>query len=334
MTRVRLSTVRTVVPSALAMVAATLVVMIADTRRLAAQSADVFDRVEHRYADSGGVRIHYAFLASEAGDVAASSGTREDAPLVVMVHGFPDFWYTWRDQMSTLADAGYRVAAMDTRGYNRSDQPEAVEDYAMEHLVADVAAVIAAEGVERAVVVGHDWGGWIAWSVAMQRPDVVERLIVLNLPHPAGLMRELARGEEQAENSQYARDFQTEGSHQRLSAPGLAGWVADEAARVRYVEAFERSSLFGMMAYYKANYPREPYRPMAGPVSRVSAPVLQIHGLSDRYLLAGALDGTWEWLDGPYTLVTLPGVGHFVQQEASEDVTAAMLRWLGAAPRH
>ena len=223
---------------------------------------------------------------------------------------------------------------MDTRGYNLSDQPEAVEDYALEHLVADVAAVIAAEGEERAIVVGHDWGGWISWTVAMQRPDVVERLIILNLPHPAGLARELAKNGQQAENSQYARNFQMEGSHENLSAAGLSGWVSDEAARARYAEAFERSSFFGMMAYYKANYPREPYEPMPEPIARVQAPVLQIHGLDDQYLLHPALDGTWELLDGPYTLVTLPGVGHFVQEQADDAVNEAILKWLGAADAH
>jgi pimeloyl-ACP methyl ester carboxylesterase len=288
----------------------------------AAAQADVFDQVDHRYADSDGVSIHYALLGPGA-DAA------DDAPLMVMVHGFPDFWYTWRDQMPVLARAGYRVAAMDTRGYNLSDQPESVDDYALEYLVADVAAVMRAEGAERAIVVGHDWGGWIAWSVAMQRPDIVERLIVLNLPHPAGLTRELAKGGQQAENSQYARNFQMEGSHEGLTAGGLTSWVRDERARARYVEAFERSSFFGMMAYYKANYPREPYEAMAEPIARVQAPVLQIHGLDDPYLLHPALDGTWQWLDGPYTLVTLPGVGHFVQEEADAAVNEAMLKWLG-----
>jgi pimeloyl-ACP methyl ester carboxylesterase len=286
----------------------------------AQEPGDVMSRVEHHYADSDGVSIHYALLGAEHGD---------GAPLVVMVHGFPDFWYTWRDQMEALAGAGYRVAAMDTRGYDLSGQPERVEDYAMPLLVGDVAAVIADAGEERAIVVGHDWGGMISWSVAMTRPDVVERLIILNLPHPKGLTRELAKGGAQAENSQYARNFQMEGSHERLSAAGLAGWVTDEAARALYVEAFERSSLFGMMAYYKANYPREPYRELPGPVTKVRAPVLQIHGLGDQYLLAGALDGTWDWIDAEYTLVTLPGVGHFVQQDASEAVTRAMLEWLG-----
>ncbi|MDX1492718.1 MAG: alpha/beta fold hydrolase [Longimicrobiales bacterium] len=282
-------------------------------------SDEVWSRVEHRYAESEGVRIHYAILGAEHGP---------EAPLVVMIHGFPDFWYTWRDQMAALADTGYRVAAVDTRGYNLSDQPEGVESYAMPLLVQDVAAVIAAEGEERAVVVGHDWGGMIAWSTAMARPDVVDRLIVLNLPHPRGLTRELANNPAQQAASEYARNFQREGSHRALTPEGLAGWVTDLQARERYVEAFRRSSLEGMMAYYKANYPRPPYQEMAGPVPPVRADVLQIHGMADRYLLAGALEGTGAWVDGEYTLVELPGVGHFVQQEASEEVTRVMLEWL------
>jgi len=117
-----------------------------------AAAQDLFDRVEHHYADSDGTSIHYVTVG--------------EGPLVVMIHGFPDFWYTWREQMVALTAAGYRVAAMDTRGYNRSDQPERVEDYAMPLLVGDVASVIADQGVERAIVVGHDWGGMMSSSVS------------------------------------------------------------------------------------------------------------------------------------------------------------------------
>ena len=291
-----------------------------DAKSQTLEGEGVMARVEHRYADSDGVTIHYALLGAEHG---------QGAPLVVMVHGFPDFWYTWRDQMTALADAGYRVAAMDTRGYNLSDQPEGVDAYAMPNLIADVGAVIADQSEERAIVVGHDWGGMIAWFTAMYRPDLVERLIVLNLPHPKGLSRELATNPQQQANSQYARDFQQPGSHQRLTAAGLAGWVSDEAAREKYIQAFERSSLEGMMAYYQANYPREPYQEM-GDVPPVRVPVLQVHGMADQYLLAAALEGTGEWVDGDYQLVRLHGVGHFVQQDASEEVTRAILEWLGA----
>jgi microsomal dipeptidase-like Zn-dependent dipeptidase/pimeloyl-ACP methyl ester carboxylesterase len=277
-------------------------------------NGNLFDRVEHHFADSDGVNIHYV--------------TTGQGPLVVMIHGFPDFWYSWRDQMVAL-EGSYRVAAMDMRGYNRSDKPSGVASYSMPLLVQDVAAVIRDQGAESAIVVGHDWGGMVAWSTAMQRPELVDRLIILNLPHPKGLTRELANNPEQEANSQYARNFQQAGSHESLTAEGLAGWVSDETARARYVEAFRRSDFEAMMAYYKANYPRPPYQEMPDPVPPVSAPVLQIHGLDDQYLLAGALNGTWEWLDADLTLVTIPGVGHFVQQDASELVTRSMLAWLG-----
>lgn len=274
---------------------------------------DLYDRVEHGYADNDGVKIHYAAIG--------------EGPLVVMIHGFPDFWYTWREQMEALAGE-YRLVAIDQRGYNLSDKPEGVENYAMPLLVSDVVAVIHSLGEERAIVAGHDWGGMVAWQTAIDAPEVVERLIILNLPHPRGLMRELAKDEEQAANSQYARNFQQEGAHEVFTAAALAAWVTDPAARARYVEAFERSDFEAMLHYYKANYPRPPYTEDTSPLVKVRCPVLVIHGLDDQYLLAGALDRTWEWIDSDLTLVTIPGAGHFVQQEATELVNRSMAAWL------
>ena len=152
---------------------------------LAASPQDIYDQVEHGYADNDGVRIHYAAMG--------------EGPLIVMIHGFPDFWYTWRDQMRVLAD-DYRVVAIDQRGYNLSDKPEGVSSYAMRLLVSDVVAVIRSLGEEKAIVVGHDWGGMVAWQTAINVPDVVERLIILNLPHPRGLARELATNPQQRKN--------------------------------------------------------------------------------------------------------------------------------------
>ena len=117
----------------------------------AAAAQDIRERVEHKYADNDGAKIHYAKLGS--------------GPLIVFIHGFPDFWYSWRHQMDALA-ADYTVAAMDTRGYNLSDQPTGVENYDMQILIEDVASVIRSEGQEDAVIVGHDWGGVVGWCVA------------------------------------------------------------------------------------------------------------------------------------------------------------------------
>jgi pimeloyl-ACP methyl ester carboxylesterase len=279
-------------------------------------SHDLWDRVEHHYANSDGVKIHYAAFGQ--------------GPLIVMIHGFPDFWYSWRQQMQALGEAGYRVAAVDQRGYNLSDKPAGVDNYSMRLLVNDIAAVIAAEKAERAIVVGHDWGGSVAWNVAMRRPELVQLLIICNLPHPAGIAREIATNPQQKKNSEYAFNFQKPDAHKALSAERLAQWVTDPNARTRYIEAFERSDFEAMLNYYKANYPRPDAPPPSGPPTfpKVKAPVLIMHGLQDQALLPGALNNTWEWVEQDLTIVTIPGAGHFVQQDAAQFVTETMLDWV------
>ena len=270
-------------------------------------------RVSHGFATNNGVRIHFASLGR--------------GPLVVMIHGFPDYWITWRHQMDALA-ADYRVVAMDRRGYNLSDKPPAVEHYDLGLLVADVAAVIEACGETKAIIVGHDWGGAVAWRFAMTRPEMTEKLIVLNLPHPRGLLRELAHNPEQQKSSAYAREFQREGAYTNLTAEGLSFWVTDPLARPRYIEAFQRSDFQAMLNYYKRNYPREPYQEDASALVKVQCPVLLIHGLKDRALLHPALNENWSYVERDMTLVTIPSADHFVQQDAAELVSRTMKSWL------
>ncbi len=269
--------------------------------------------VHHSYLENEGVRIHYVTLGQ--------------GPLLVMIHGFPDFWYTWRHQMSALA-AQYQVVALDLRGYNRSDKPKGVENYTLPVLVGDIVALIRHLGRQRAIVAGHDWGGMIAWSLAMYQPQWVEKLIICNLPHPRGLRRELAHNPAQQQNSQYARNFQQPGYHKNLTAEGLVEWVTDAAAREKYLEALKQSDFEAMLNYYQANYPREPYVEADSAVRKVTCSVLMIHGLEDRALLPGALNNTWEWLEKDLTLVTIPKAGHFVQQDAAEIVTRSIQMWL------
>jgi len=280
------------------------------------ENIDVEQRVAHGYADSNGVKIHYAALGDNA------------KPLIVMIHGFPDFWYTWRDQMSALSK-DYYVVALDQRGYNLSDKPKGVENYDMRLLVGDVIAVIKSAGRDKAIVVGHDWGGMVAWQTAISAPQFVDKLIILNLPHPRGLSHELATNPEQVKNSQYARNFQKEGAHLALTPEALTFWVKDPSARARYVEAFKRSDIEAMLNYYKRNYPREPYVEDTSPLVKVKMPVLMMHGLNDTALMSGALNDTWNWLERDLTLVTIPGSGHFVQQDASDLVTRSIRMWLG-----
>ncbi|MBL8271193.1 alpha/beta fold hydrolase [Steroidobacter sp.] len=282
---------------------------------MAEDSTDVWDQVEHRYADSTGVKIHYAALGQ--------------GPLVVMIHGFPDFWYSWRKQMRALADNGYRAVAVDLRGYNLSEKPKGVENYAMPLLVGDIAAVVKAEKLERAVIVGHDWGGSVAWNVAMRRPDVTELLIICNLPHPAGIAREIATNPLQKQNSEYAFGFQKPDAHKAISLERLTQWVTDPAARQRYLKAFEQSDVEAMLNYYKANYPKPDAPPPADfTFPKVQAPVLMFHGLEDQALLPGALNGTWQWVEKDLTIMTIPGASHFVQQDAADTVSNTMVDWL------
>jgi len=244
-----------------------------------------------------------------------------------MIHGFPDYWYTWRHQMEGLKDK-FQMVAIDQRGYNLSDKPEAVSDYAMRLLAADVVAVIRHLGKDKAIIVGHDWGGAVAWALAINAPQSVEKLIILNLPHPRALARELANNPEQQRNSAYARRFQNEGTEKTLTAESLAAWVKDADVRRRYVQAFQRSSFTAMLNYYRANYPREPYQQPTSSVIKVQYPVLMIHGLKDKALLAPALNDTWDFVQNDFTLTTLPDAGHFVQADAADFVTRTMRLWL------
>ncbi len=267
---------------------------------------------EEGYADSGGVKIHYRTMGK--------------GPLIILIHGFPDYWYSWRDQMPALAQH-FQVVAIDQRGYNKSGQPRGVENYTLDKLVADVDAVRKHFQRDKVTVVGHDWGGLVAWTFAMMHPDKTERLIVLNLPHPKGLMRELANNPEQQKNSQYARDFQKEGMAEKLKPEVLVFWVKEADARKHYLEALRRSSMEGMLNYYKANYPKEPYKDDQK-FPPVKCPVLVIHGLRDNFLLPGALNDTWKWVEKDLTLVTIPNAGHFVHRDQPALVTRRMVRWL------
>lgn len=278
-------------------------------------ASDIEARVKHGYADSNGVKIHYASLGS--------------GPLIVMIHGFPDYWYSWRDQMEALSDQ-YQCVAIDQRGYNLSDKPKGVENYQMKYLVGDVAAVIKSLGQEKAIIAGHDWGGAVAWQFALNLPQMTDRLIILNLPHPRGLAHALATDPRQQKNSQYARNFQQSDAASKLTPEMLATLrEKDPEVRKKYLEAFKRSDIEAMLNYYKANYPREPYtEDPSAPVVKTQMSVLMFHGLNDTALLSGALNNTWDWMGKDLTLVTIPGAGHFVQEDASDLVSRTMKAWL------
>lgn len=282
----------------------------------AADTKDIWDQVDHHWAENDGVKIHYASLG--------------EGPVILFVHGFPDFWYTWREQMAGLA-SDYRVVAMDTRGYNQSDKPKGVEKYDMKLLVADIDAVRRDLGVETMTLVGHDWGGVQVWKYAMEHPQHLDHLVVMNLTHPNGFAAVYANATEaQRNNTQYARRFiETPFDDQRSAAP-YAGVAQGESPTVfaHYKEAMGRSYSDGMLNYYRANYENVASGNLA--VSQLQMPVLQFHGLLDTAVDKDGLRDTWNWIDKDYTLVTLPDVGHWVQRDGAEVVTSTMRFWLAA----
>jgi len=267
------------------------------------------------YAENNGVKLHYVSVGS--------------GPLVVFIHGFPDFWYSWRHQMKALS-ANFQCVAYDQRGFNLSDKPAGVENYDIALLISDVEAVIKAQGKDKAFVVGHDWGGFVAWWLAAFRPDLVEKLVVCNLPHPKGLSRELVNNPEQQRMSEYAQAFRQPGAAAVVDKDLVAtmGCEKELEAYPAYKAAMANSDMEAMLSYYKQNYPAAPYTEDTREVPLISMPVLVFHGLKDPALHHYALNKTWDWVDAPLTIVTLPKAAHWVQHDAAEYVNATLADWL------
>ncbi len=284
----------------------------------------------HRHVSANGIRLHIA----EAGT----------GPLVLLLHGFPEFWWSWRHQLVALADAGYRVVAPDLRGYGASDKPP--RGYDVPTLSADLAGLVRGLGEREAVFVGHDWGGVLAWSTAAIHPNVVRRLAVVSIPHPLRMQEALRRDKAQRRASSYMARFQVPWSPER--------WlVADDAANVATIlrrwggpgfpdAETEARCREAMQLLYVPNraleYYRWVFRSMPRPDGRryralmetpITAPTLQLHGELDPCILASSARGSERYVTGEYDWRELRGLGHFPHQEDPGLVTAELLRWLG-----
>lgn len=286
----------------------------------AGAAAETLPKFTDHYATNGGVKVHYVTAGNPKG------------PMVLMIHGYPDFWYTWRHLMATLA-ADYHVVAIDQRGYNLSDKPEGVANYDMKFLVGDVAAVIAAEGRKSTILVGHDWGAIVAWYTAINQPSLVDRLVILSVPHPTNLAKALRDDPIQQAHSEYARNFQKPGSESRITPQTASGWVKDEAAKPKYIEAFSRSNFTSMMNFYRANYSPEIGPKVVVPeFENLKIPVLIIHGLKDTALIAEDDNGVWRHINADTTMLMLPDVGHWIEQEAPVLANRTIKDWIAARP--
>jgi pimeloyl-ACP methyl ester carboxylesterase len=285
----------------------------------------------HRDISANGVRLH----AAEAGE----------GPLVLLLHGFPQFWWTWRSQLTDLAAAGFHVVAPDLRGYGASDKPP--RGYDLPTLSADVAALVRALGEQDAVVVGHDWGGLLGWTMAALHPRTVRRLVVLSMAHPRRL-RAAMTDPAQRRASRYALGFQLPRvPERRLTradddpvADLMQRWSGHEWARTPdFAEAVDRyrsaaripQAAYSAMEYYRWAA-RSQLRPdglrysrrMAAPIS---APTLQLHGTLDPCVLVDTARGSGRYVAGAYEFREMPGIGHFPQEEAPAETSRAIAEW-------
>ncbi len=285
--------------------------------------------IRHGYAQVGDVRLHYA----ECG-----AGDR----LVVLLHGFPECWYSWRKQLPALGER-YRVVAPDMRGYNQSDKPGRVEDYRMSRLVDDVTGLIRHFGASEAAVVGHDWGGAVAWAVAQHYPDYVWKLASLQTPPSAVWARNLTL--KQFLRSWYMLFFQLPAIPEwwiaRDDLAGLAkafrstsrpGTFTDEDIAVYKSAMREPGALTAAINYYRANF-RSFFGRGFGDREiktheRVRVPTLFVYGERDFAILPETVAGIADYVDAPYTELRLGRSNHWVQQESPAEVNAALLRFL------
>ena len=280
-------------------------------------------------------------------------------PLVLLLHGFPQTRYTWRHQLAPLADAGYLAAAPDQRGYSPGARPRGIEHYATELLVGDAIGMMQSLGYERAHVVGHDWGGQLAWLLAAHHPERVETLTVLSRPHPQAFAESFHRDVAQAERSKHHRAFQDPDTARLL--------LEDDARRLRRsfsnqgVPAADQDAYLAVLGnvealdaainWYRAGGSRSGDRSHSrvgrshsrggrshgrGGRShgRVTVPTLYIWGDADATVGRVAAAATADFVDGPYRFEVLPGVGHFITDQAGAKVTELLLDHLsGAATR-
>lgn len=279
---------------------------------------------QHDYIISNGVKLHYV--------------TQGEGPLMLMLHGFPEFWYSWRHQIPEFAK-DYKVVALDLRGYNESDKPQQQSAYVISEFIKDVEGVIKGLGYERCVLVGHDWGGMIAWYFAYAHPEMLERLIVLNIPHPAKFAEGL-RTPQQLLRSSYAFFFQLPvlpelliqwSDYQALESSFKGMAVNKSAITAADIETYKnaasrRGALTAMLNYYRNAFPSV----LKQDWSILQVPTLMIWGEEDQALGKELTYGTQEYVQN-FQLRYIPNCSHWVQQEQPEVVNRYIREFLATS---
>jgi pimeloyl-ACP methyl ester carboxylesterase len=275
----------------------------------------------HGYKVANGVKLHYAEMGNPG------------APLVLLLHGFPECWYEWRYVMPRLAER-FHVVAPDMRGFNWSERPRGVSNYGVDKVAADIAALVEALGYEKSHLVGHDWGGAVAWYFGMAHPDRLDKLVILNAPHPGPYQRELMRGK-QLLRSYYIFFFQLpllpEAAIRLLLRSSLRGTAfvpgafSDEALDMYQHAISQPGAATAMLNYYRA-FARDSLslRRMDTSVRR---PTLVIWGMKDFALIPELLDGLERWVPD-LRVERVEESGHWVPEERPHLVTESLLEFL------
>ena len=285
--------------------------------------------IRHEWHECGGVKLHCG-VAGDAG-----------RPLMLFLHGFPEFWGAWRKPMEYFAARGWLAVAPDLRGYNLSDKPEGVEAYKAKHLVNDVLALAVHYTKGRFVLVAHDWGGAVAWGVAIGHPDRLARLVMINSPHPYLFWRELSNNPAQQKASEYMNVFRLPKAERVLQENGYARLLAafthlGEAWRAELVAAWSQpGALTGGLNYHRASplYPPTAGDPGAKKLRfeakdfMVRVPTLVLWGERDTALLTGCLDGLEQCVPD-LKLVRVPDASHWIVHEKPNLVCSEIERFI------
>lgn len=294
-----------------------LTLFMAITFSAVAQDSNIEDLgVKHHYLNNEGTKIHFVEMGK--------------GPLVILLHGFPDFWYSWHPVMKRLS-SNYKVVALDLRGYNRSDAPEEIPLYQMAHLKTDVIKIIEYFNEQKATIIGHDWGAAIGWQLAIFNTSYVTRYIALSLPHIRGTAEAL-RASTQNSGTNYTANFFREGFENNITVGWFLRWGVDSTLHKYYRQAFKRSQPRAMLNYYKANMtPPDQLKKAETEVPsypQLNLPVLIIQGGQDPFISAAGLNNNWNYNDGMTSIHVLPHGKHFLHHEDPKLITKLIVNWL------
>ena len=283
------------------------------------------ERLEHHNVPTNGIALHTAQAGPTAG------------PLVILLHGFPEFWYSWKNQIEPLAEAGMRVWAPDQRGYNLSVKPKGVRSYNLDTLAQDIIGLIDASGNTKATIVGHDWGAAVTWWLATRYPERIERVAILNVPHPAIMAKTLRSNAAQRKKSGYIFFFQVPGVPEWIIrrdnfAQGVRSLLGSsrkgtfsETDLAQYRTAWSQpGALTGMLNWYRAALR---YAPPTPKPLRIHVPTLVIWGKQDRFLEPEMAQASVDLCDDG-RLVYIDEASHWVQHEEPARVNALLLDFI------